>query len=106
MENPDDRSKFWENLYMENIDEMAMFVKRYEDGVIEEFDNLEELRKFDKTYSNNTECGLLEKIAGKLGCPERDLLDFEPLKLEEKVFGFTFRMQGKFYRYELGKGLV
>lgn len=106
MENPDDKGKFWENLYMEHIDGMDMFIKKYEDGVIEEFDSLEELRKFDKKYSDHTECGLLEKIAGKLGCSEKDLLDFAPLKFEEEIFGFTFRMQGQFYRYELGKGLV
>lgn len=104
MENQNDAGKYWENLYMEHIDEMAMFIRKYDDGVIEEFDSLEELRKFDVKYIDHPDCELLKQIAGKLNCLERELSDFAPLKSEGEVYGFTFKMRGKVCRHELGKG--
>lgn len=106
MEGNEDKGKFWEDLYMEHIHELEMFIKKYDDRMIKEFDSLEELRRFDKKYINNTGCNLLAQIAGKLGCQEKDLVDFAALKPDEGMAGFTFKIREKQYRYELGKGMV
>lgn len=99
------RGKFWEDLYIEHIDEMDMFIKKYKDGVIEEFDSLEELRKFDAGYRDDTGCGILKRIAEQLNCREKELKDFKPLISGEEIYGFSFKMQEKAYQYELKKGL-
>ena len=40
-----------------------MSIYRQKDGIVYEFENLEELRKFDKKYQNHSENVALEKIS-------------------------------------------
>ncbi len=37
----------WEEIYVRHIKELSMTIRKYPDGVIYEFDSLDELRQFD-----------------------------------------------------------
>lgn len=44
------RHGYWEDVYIRHIDQLPMKINRYEIGDIEEFDSIEDLRKFDPEY--------------------------------------------------------
>ena len=41
------KNMLWEDLYIKHIDKLKMKIKKYNDGIIHEFDSLEDLRSFD-----------------------------------------------------------
>lgn len=40
----------WENIYFHHLDTLTLFIKKYPDGIIHKFDNLNELCHFDTSY--------------------------------------------------------
>ena len=44
------RHGYWEDVYISHIDQLNMKVNRYSPGEIEEFDSIDDLRKFDPSY--------------------------------------------------------
>lgn len=79
-ENPETRLHLWEDLYMRFVLELPMKIKRYEKGVIREFDSLDELREFDDHYVNNTNSRILKNICKVLGCDEQDVSNIRAIK--------------------------
>ncbi len=90
-ENMETRLHLWEDLYMRYISELPMKMKRYEKGIIKEFDTLDELREFDSHYISNTNSRILQNICGILGCEEKDISDIKAIKqgLTNTSFYFT-----------------
>ena len=90
-ENMETRLHLWEDLYMRYISELPMKMKRYEKGIIKEFDTLDELREFDSHYISNTNSQILQNICGILGCEEKDISDIKAIKqgLTNTSFYFT-----------------
>lgn len=72
--------KLWEEIYVDHIKELDMVVRPYEDGVIHEFDSLDELREFDPYFLNNVDSEVFENIVAVLGCDKNDIHDVYPLK--------------------------
>jgi CTP:phosphocholine cytidylyltransferase involved in choline phosphorylation for cell surface LPS epitopes len=57
------RLGYWEDVYVRYINELPpMKIHRYMPHDIEEFDSLDELRRFDKEYINNTGCKMFQNI--------------------------------------------
>lgn len=106
MDRDDAKGMYWEDVYMEHIKETDMYIKKYEHCMLEEFDSLQELRKFDPEFINHSGCRMIEDLCLRLQCTEDELYDFMPDKIKERVIGFTFLLRGKKYKYELGKGFV
>ena len=103
---PDTVNLFWENIYINHIDELDMWIRKYEDGTIYEFDSLDELREFDRSYIQNTRSSIIEKIAHELNCEQIDISDVFPIKDEEMVIGFRFLCQGTDYQYFYANGIL
>lgn len=96
------RKGYWEDLYLSHINELPfMKIRRYEEGVINEFDSLEELRAFDEKYINETGCKIFSNICSVLSCNERDLTDIHVLKngMTNSSFRFTCSKDGRKYVY-------
>lgn len=81
----------WEDFYMKHLDELKLKIKRYEKGIVLEFDSLDELREFDSHYISNTNSRILQNICGILGCEEKDISDIKAIKqgLTNTSFYFT-----------------
>lgn len=47
---PETQDMYWESLYMQNLDQLTLYIRKYPDGIIREFDNLDELCLFDTSY--------------------------------------------------------
>ena len=64
---------------MEHIKELEMYIKKYGDDQIFEFDSLDELRNFDESYREDTRSPILKDVAERLNLKEQDLTDLAPL---------------------------
>lgn len=99
--------KFWENVYIDHIDELKLKIRKYPGNYIYEFDSLDELRVFDESYCDDTQSDIIKKITKELGCKENQLTDFNPMKNNEgDVVGFTFDVKSKRYLYMYEKGII
>lgn len=102
---PETRGKLWEKIYMDHIEEMDMYIKRYGDNEIFEFDSLDELREFDESYRVDTRSEILKVVAKQLRCQESDLSDMRPiLRYNKEPIGFRFKASGRDYRYYYDNG--
>ncbi|PTL32320.1 choline-phosphate cytidylyltransferase [Prevotella sp. oral taxon 376] len=69
----ENRQKYWEDIYISHITDLPkMKIKRFDDGVINEFDSLEELRHFDKSYCRSGS-DILRYITDALRCEESQI---------------------------------
>lgn len=104
-EKPETREKLWENIFAEHLTELPMKIRRYSVEDIYEFDSLEELREFDKSYLVSSGSVILQKIAEYLGCRESELKKIIPLKNQKgEVTGFQFQSPEGTHQYEYGTG--
>ncbi|WP_018659163.1 NTP transferase domain-containing protein [Allofustis seminis] len=101
------KEKYWEDIYLEHTDVLKMKIRKYPDGVIHEFDSIEELRQFDPTYQQDTRSPILKKIAQHFHVLESELTNMSPL-LDEAgdVIGFSFLVGKKIYRYFYEVGII
>lgn len=93
------RTLLWENLYMKHIKELDMYIRRYSEEDIFEFDSLDELRSFDPYYINNANSKILDNICGVLKCQVSDIHDTVPVKQGLTNLSFRFKCKGKEYIY-------
>ena len=77
---PETADKLWEDLFVERIKEFDMVVRPYGDGVINEFDSLDELRSFDPAFIENVDSEIFDNIVSVLGCTKAEIHDMYPLK--------------------------
>ena len=97
---PETKGKLWEQIFMEHLDALKMKIRKYEPGVIYEFDTLDELRQFDVSYVYDTRSFILKEIAEKLNIKEKDFVDLKTIKGNtSEAIGFTFTAGNNSYKY-------
>ncbi len=101
MGNEESKDFYWEDLYRHHMEEFEMYIRKYDDNVINEFDSLDDLRHFDSNYIKKTGSKVLEEIAIKHGCSESDINSIVPEKKEGFVEGFSYKIGKNRYRYFL-----
>lgn len=106
-DDPATADKLWENIYMEYLDQLHMKMKKYPSDFIFEFDALDELRTFDKSYITDTRSRILKNVSKKLSVAESDLVNIKCLKdtTSNEAIGFTFDCKGKHRTYLYSGGL-
>ncbi len=94
--NPEYVGMYWEGIYKKHINKLKLKVRRYSEFDIFEFDSLDELRLFDKSYVDNTRSEIIKEIVQRLGCAERDIIKIFPVVDSQsgEVVGCKF-MAGK-----------
>jgi len=93
------KSQLWEDVYIRHIDELDMYIRKYDSNVIQEFDSLEELRLFDKNYLVNSDSKIFKNICDILKCTESDITDISPIKTGLTNLSFCFSYGDKKYVY-------
>lgn len=97
---PETADLFWENIYINHIDELQMKIRKYCSDVVFEFDTLDELRQFDTTYITDTRSEILKSVATQLNCRQQDLVEVNAYKdATNEAAGFTFRCGTETYLY-------
>ena len=98
---PETADKLWEKIYMSHLDILKMRIRKYNHGVIYEFDTLDELRVFDSTYVSNTRSRILKTVAQDLNVKEEEIKNIRTLKgLTTEAVGFEFDCTKGHYRYK------
>lgn len=93
--------KLWEDIYINHISELPLRIRKYPNGVIYEFDTLNELRHFDSSYVTDTRSVILKRLAKELGISEADILDIQSYKNQNAAAaGFTFCVGDQKYKYD------
>ncbi len=97
---PETKQKLWEDLYIEHLDILKMKIKKYSKDEIIEFDSLEELRKFDKIYIEDSHSKILRDISTKLGIKQGEICGIETIKnCTNEAIGFNFCVGDNKYNY-------
>lgn len=91
--------QLWENLYMRYIDELPLYINKYDHGIIQEFDSLDDLRKFDISYIENSNSEIIHNICSVLKCKESEISDINPIKAGLTNTSFSFRCKDNQYVY-------
>lgn len=92
------RNGYWEDVYIEHINELPMQVKRYADSDIFEFDTLDELREFDDSYIKNTRSAILKEICKRMSWKESEVTNITKHSFAETSAEFTLECHGETYR--------
>ncbi len=83
------RHGYWEDVYVRYIKDLPfMKIHRYQPHMIEEFDTLDELRAFDKSYINDTRSSVIKNICYVMNWKESELCHFSKVK-DPHTFCFT-----------------
>lgn len=91
---------FWEILVRDNLHRLPEFrFKRYEPGIIYEFDYFEELRNFDRDYICNTHSNIISNIKSVFNCQESDVVGFRAVNEGLTNTSFIFSINGTDYIY-------
>lgn len=106
-DDPTTADKLWESIYMEHLDDLHMKIRKYPKDFIFEFDTLDELRGFDKSYVTDTRSVILKAVGKELGVEEKDLTHIKRLKdpNSTEAIGFTFDACGVHHTYLYDGGL-
>ena len=97
---PETVDMLWEKIFMNNLDSLKMKIRKYPESFIFEFDTLDELRVFDTSYVDDTRSQILSRIAGELGCSQRDIVEVHSYKdSNNAAAGIRFLAKGKAYEY-------
>lgn len=99
------RNGYWEDVYISHIKELPMQIRRYSDEKILEFDTLDELRCFDKSYVGDTRSIVVKEICHLLSCKESELNCFQRIKHEGDYLLFSFCYKNDKYEYDERKPL-
>lgn len=98
-EKADTKEHLWEDLYMKHIDELDLYVRKYDAGKVLEFDSLDELRAFDEEYINNADSTILKNICNILHCEMKNIVNIKAIKAGLTNTSFQFEVDGKGYVY-------
>ena len=100
-QNPVVRTELWEHFLQRHFDDLPIYLRKYKEGSIHEFDSLEELRCFDEHYLNNTDSKIFHNITETLHCTESEIAHIVPLKngMTNMSFRFTVGEQVYVYRH-------
>lgn len=97
---------YWEYLYIRYIDQLPkMKINRYQEGDIQEFDSLDELRVFDESYKNDTRSSIVKQICKQLEVEEACVHAFRNIKHKGNYLQFQFKVYDDVYEYNAENGI-
>jgi CTP:phosphocholine cytidylyltransferase-like protein/thiamine kinase-like enzyme len=96
---------FWENVFIEEIEKLDLYIRKDSDNNIYEFENLEELRQFDFEFGNNTQNRELAIIADVFNIQENEISGIKNIKAGMTNRTFRFIVNEEAYLFRLpGEG--
>lgn len=98
-DSPETAPLLWESIYINNMKDLPLYIRRYSKNTIFEFDTLDELREFDSIYCFKTGSEILLEISKKLNCMENEIVGTKPINKDGEVIGFEFLIKDTNYCY-------
>ena len=88
----------WEQILADHVKKLPpMEIRPFPEGMIHEFDSLDELREFDSQYISRTNSRIMQSIMGVLHCEEEEIRDFRIIKKGLSNTSFRFEVKGQRY---------
>jgi CTP:phosphocholine cytidylyltransferase-like protein/thiamine kinase-like enzyme len=97
---PGTEDYYWEQVLLDHIKRLVIYVN-IQTGNVHEFENLEELRKFDPSYDKESNNEILKSIARHFDVPEYEIQNIYPIKKGLTNDSFHFSIGDKEYVYRV-----
>lgn len=98
---PGTENFYWEHALIQNLNQLTMYLNKQPEEMVYEFENLEELRRFDRKYQNHSENEALERIASIFRIPESQITGIHCLKSGMTNKSFLFTVEKKEYIFRI-----
>lgn len=87
------RQNYWEDIYIKHLNNLPpMKIRRFQPNIINEFDSLEELRKFDTSYIDDTRSMIIKKLCKRLGRKEGEITKIKKDSKDGYKYCFSFHL--------------
>lgn len=98
---------FWEEIIYPHINEVALYAKKYEKGIIREFNELAELKEFDDQFINNINCDIYNLICKIFNATKSEITNIQPINENsiDILFKFKVRNNDFIFCYPINKSL-
>lgn len=96
---PETAPLLWEDIFAAHVGELPMAMRPYEDGVVWEFDSLDELQAFDDAFVENVDSSILDNICATLDCQRADIRGIKPINRGLSNLSFRFSVGDSLYVY-------
>lgn len=93
------KKELWEAVYERHVRELSMSIRKYDNGIVHEFDSLDDLRQFDASFFDNTGSEIIQRICRILKCEEMDVTGIKVQSSDVKNLSFTFVCKGMDFVY-------
>jgi CTP:phosphocholine cytidylyltransferase-like protein len=90
---------YWENVLIEHLKELEIYINEQKASNVYEFENLEELRRFDGRYRNCSGNAALECIARVFHIKEDQIIKIQCVKSDLIKKAFTFVVEDRKYMF-------
>ena len=102
---PGKENYMWENVFIDELCHLDLFINKQDSNNVYEFETLEELRLFDPDYYDKTPNLLLKTIENVFNVKENEIVDIKNLKAGMTNRSFVFSINNRSYIFRLpGEG--
>ncbi len=102
---PGTQDFYWEDVLREKLSELPIYMNCQNAAEVHEFESMEELRRYDTSYLDNTNNRCMQIIAEVFRVNQSEVTDFFPVKDGMTNKSFVFTVQGKRYVFRIpGEG--
>ncbi len=96
---------YWEDVVKEHLDRLPLYMNCQSAHDVHEFESMEDLRRYDTSYLDDTNNYCMQVIARVFSVPQSEVTDFSPLKAGVSNKSFVFTVKGRQYVFRLpGEG--
>lgn len=100
--NEETRHGYWEDVYIKHLKELPLMkIRKFQPGIINEFDSLEDLRAFDESYLYNVRSKALEMVCKKLNCRQEEIYNIRKVADSDLNYVFSFALRNKSYMFTM-----
>lgn len=90
---------FWEEFYAKHQKDLTLYMKKYEEGEILEFDSIDDLRLFDSEFLINVDSKIVLNICNTLKCKPNDIKNIKIIQAGLTNVSFKFTIENTQYVY-------
>lgn len=90
---------FWEEFYAKHQKDLTLYMRKYKEEDILEFDSIEDLRQFDSEFLINVDSYIITNICSILKCDPNDIVDIQVIQAGLTNVSFMFRCKDTRYVY-------
>lgn len=88
-----------DDFYIRHLSEFEIYIKKYPENTVVEFDTIAEIQRFDSQFIQNLGENILTNICTTLSCSEEEITGIQQIKRGMTNIIFRFECKGKKYIY-------